>query len=354
VPGLLAEFVDSFKPDVLHSHHPFLLGDSALRLAWSRRLPLVFTYHTMYEQYTHYVPLASDALKRFVIQMSTDYCNLCTHVIAPSESVATVLRERGVITPITSIPSGIDAALFASGDGKGFRRRFKIPEEAAVIGHVGRLAPEKNLDYLAEAVGRYLHDRPRAEFLVVGSGDAQDSMQRVLSEYANSNQIVFSGKQTGQDLADAYAAMDVFAFSSQSETQGMVLAEAMAAGVPAVALDAPGAREIVNERNGVLLDASASPQEFAEAIAAIANDGLRRKKLSGGAKQTAAEFSLDKCADRMLTLYDQLTPDGADKRAWDVDPWDRLLGRLEIEWNLLVEKTSALAAAAAIETEATK
>ena len=73
---------------MLHSHHPFLLGDSALRLAWSRRLPLVFTHHTMYEQYTHYVPLDSDALKRFAIQMATEYCNLCTHVIAPSESVA--------------------------------------------------------------------------------------------------------------------------------------------------------------------------------------------------------------------------------------------------------------------------
>jgi glycosyltransferase involved in cell wall biosynthesis len=354
VPGLLADFVDSFRPDVLHSHHPFLLGDAALRLAWSRRLPLVFTYHTMYEQYTHYVPLASEALKRFVIQMSTDYCNLCTHVIAPSESVAAVLRERAVITPITSIPTGIDATFYGSGNGKQFRRRFGIPEDATVIGHVGRLAPEKNLDYLAEAVGRYLHDRPKAVFLVVGSGEAMESMQRILRDYANHNQANFADKQTGQDLADAYAAMDAFAFSSQSETQGMVLAEAMAAGVPAVALDAPGAREIVSERNGILLDASASAQEFAEAIAAVADDRARRKKMSDGAKKTAAEFSLQKCADRMLALYERLAPDPSRKTDWDVDPWDRLLGRLEIEWNLLVEKTSALAAAATIETEATR
>src|SRR5919109_613171 len=106
-PGLMADYVDDFKPDILHSHHPFLLGDSALRMAWSRRLPLVFTYHTMYEQYTHYVPLDSEALKRFVIQMSTDYCNLCSHVVAPSESVAVLLRQRGITTPITSIPTGI-------------------------------------------------------------------------------------------------------------------------------------------------------------------------------------------------------------------------------------------------------
>jgi glycosyltransferase involved in cell wall biosynthesis len=354
VPGLLADFVDSFQPDVLHSHHPFLLGDAALRLAWSRRLPLVFTYHTMYEQYTHYVPIASDALKRFVIQMSTDYCNLCTHVVAPSESVAAVLRSRGVITPISTIPTGIDAEFYSSGDGKRFRRRFEIRENSTVVGHVGRLAPEKNLDYLADAVGRYLRGRPHAVFLVVGSGDASESMQRILHDYSDQTQIVFAGKQTGQELADAYAAMDVFVFSSQSETQGMVLAEAMAAGAPAVALDAPGAREIVNERNGLLLDASASAQDFAEAIAAVAEDKSKRESMSEGAKKTAAEFSLQKCADHMLALYARLAPDRSGQREWDVDPWDRLLGRLEIEWNLLVEKTSALAAAATIETEATK
>jgi glycosyltransferase involved in cell wall biosynthesis len=354
VPGLLADFVDSFRPDVLHSHHPFLLGDSALRLAWSRRLPLVFTYHTMYEQYTHYVPLSSDALKRFVVQMSTEYCNLCTHVVAPSESVAAVLRERGVITPITSIPSGVDPNFYGRGDGIRFRRRFKIPYNATVIGHVGRLAPEKNLDYLAEATGRYLQDRRQAVFLVVGSGEASESMQRILNEYADSSQLVFADKQTGQDLADAYAAMDVFVFSSQSETQGMVLAEAMSAGVPAVALDAPGAREIVNDRNGILLDAAASTQKFAETIGTVADDRARRKQMSERAKQTANEFSLQKCADQMLGLYERLIVDRSRGSVWDVDPWDRLLGRLEIEWNLLVEKTTALAAAAAIETDATK
>jgi 1,2-diacylglycerol 3-alpha-glucosyltransferase len=351
VPGLLADFVDYFRPDVLHSHHPFLLGDAALRLAWSRRLPLVFTYHTMYEQYTHYVPLASDALKRFVIQMSTEYCNLCTHVIAPSESVAAVLRERGVTAPITSIPSGIDPNFYSRGDGNRFRRRFNIERSATVIGHVGRLAPEKNLEYLADALGRYLEDHSNAVFVIVGSGDAGESMERILQEYARPRQVVMAGKQTGKDLADAYAAMDVFVFSSQSETQGMVLAEAMAAGVPAVALDAPGAREIVDERNGILLSATASTEEFAAAIARVAGDRNLRTQLSDGAKRTADDFSLQKCADQMLGLYERLVGDYSRPVEADPGPWDRLLGRLEIEWNLLVEKTSALAAAA---TESTK
>jgi glycosyltransferase involved in cell wall biosynthesis len=352
-PGLLADFVDDFRPDILHSHHPFLLGDSAMRLAWSRRLPLVFTYHTMYEQYTHYVPLNSDALKRFVIQMTTEYCNLCTHVVAPSESVAKVLRERGVVNPVTAIPTGINAEFFCCGDGGQFRRRYAIDEKAMVVGHVGRLAAEKNLDYLADAVGLFLSEHADAVFLVVGNGDARESMDLILHQHARPEQTVMAGTQTGRDLANAYAAMDVFAFSSQSETQGMVLAEAMAAGVPAVALDAPGAREIVNEQNGRLLDSGATAAEFAEAIGEVTRDPNYLRQLSDGARQTAADFTLEKCAEQMLNLYERLVRDYSQKADADPGPWDRLLGRLEIEWNLFVEKTSALAAAAS-ETEATR
>jgi 1,2-diacylglycerol 3-alpha-glucosyltransferase len=352
-PGLIAEYVDFFRPEILHSHHPFLLGDSALRIAWARRLPLVFTYHTMYEQYTHYVPLNSDALRRFVIQLTRDYCNLCTHVIAPSESVATMLRERGVTTPITSVPTGIDVEFFAGGNGNRCRQRFRIDERATVVGHVGRIAAEKNLEFLARAVGKFLNQRSNATFLVVGSGEAAEEMERTLLKSAMANQIVMAGCLTGQDLADAYCAMDVFAFSSQSETQGMVLAEAMAARVPAIALDAPGAREIVRDSNGRLLAANATEDEFANALAEVADDRQRLQQMRAAAQQTADEFRVERCADRVLAIYERLAHDFSRSTEADPAPWDRLLGRLEIEWNLLVEKTAALAAVAR-ETEATK
>jgi cell division protein FtsL len=133
----------------------------------------------------------------------------------------------------------------------------------------------------------------------------------------------------------------------------MVLAEAMAAGVPAVALDAPGAREIVNDRNGRLLQRDASEQEFANAIQETVESAERVGVCGRGARDTAREFSLEKCAGRMLDLYQTLVRDYARGPATDSGPWDRLLGRLEIEWNLLVEKTTALAAAAR-ETEVTQ
>jgi glycosyltransferase involved in cell wall biosynthesis len=343
-PGVIAEWLDAFRPDVVHSHHPFLLGDSALRYAGARRLPLVFTHHTLYEQYTHYVPLDSDALKRFVIQMATEYCNLCTHVIAPSESVERLLRDRGVTTPITPLPTGIDLSFFAGGDGCRARQELDIPTDALVVGHLGRLAAEKNLAFLAEAVGEFLAQRPKAVFLVVGSGDYADAMRDILSAHANSRQIVMPGARTGQPLADAYAAMDVFAFSSQSETQGMVLAEAMAAGTPVVALDGPGVRDVLTDQRGRLLPADASEKQFADALLDLTADRDRLKALGTKTRETINDFGLDCCADRLEQLYQHLNSEFGHGPEADPGPWDRLLARMEIEWKLVTEKTAALAA----------
>lgn len=344
-PGLIADYLDEFKPDVVHSHHPFLLGDSALRYSWARRLPLVFTHHTLYEQYTHYVPLDSEALKRFVVQMATDYCNLCTHVIAPSASIERLLGERGVTTPITAIPTGIDLELFSGGRWERALAAFDIPDNALVVGHVGRLAAEKNLDFLAHALAIFLANHRDAVFLVVGSGDHAEAMQGILAASADPRQIRLVGNRTGQDLADAYAAMEAFAFSSQSETQGMVLAEAMAAGAPVVALDGPGVRDVVTEKNGRLLAGDATPAEFAAAIEQIIGDPDNLTAMSAEAQHSVERFGLDSCADRLVGLYDQLASEFSERPDADPGPWDRLLGRMEVEWNLLAEKTSALAAA---------
>jgi glycosyltransferase involved in cell wall biosynthesis len=352
-PGMIAEFLDAFRPEVIHSHHPFLLGDSALRYAWARELPLVFTHHTLYEQYTRYVPLDSEALKRVAIQMAVEYCNLCTHVIAPSESVQKLLTERGVVTPTTVIPTGIDLDFFSSGNRRRLLAVHGIPDDALVIGHVGRLAGEKNLEFLARAMGLYLSRHPEAVFLVVGSGDQQEAFKTALETRAKPEQIHLIGKKTGQDLADAYAAMDVFVFSSQSETQGMVLAEAMAAGAPVVALDGPGVRDVVARDNGRLLPGDASEEQFARAVEEVTSDPRRLRRLCQQARKSIEEFSLEHCADRLIALYESLAAAAATRRATDPSPWDRLLNRLEVEWNLLAQKATALAAAVS-PTDATR
>ncbi len=156
VSGLLSDTLNAFQPEIVHAHHPFLLGMTAMRIARYQHLPLVFTHHTLYEQYTHYVPGNSPLLQRFAIQLVTHYANLSDMVFAPSESIAALLVERGVRTPISVVPTGVELHRFAQGDGAGFRRKMGIPENAFVVGHIGRLAPEKNLPFLATSIARFI------------------------------------------------------------------------------------------------------------------------------------------------------------------------------------------------------
>ncbi|MCL4693946.1 MAG: glycosyltransferase, partial [Candidatus Hydrogenedentes bacterium] len=254
VPLLLKNALDEFEPDIIHSHHPFLLGDVALRQAASRQLPLVFTHHTMYEHYTHYVPGDADVLQALAREMCAVYAGRCDHVIAPSSSVKEVLHDHDVETPITVIPTGVDTEQFASGDGAAFRREHGIPEDAFVVGHLGRLAPEKNLRFLTEAAIDFLQCREQAHLLVVGDGPEREAIADMTADAGVADRTHLTGALDGQKVVDAYHAMDVFAFASKSETQGMVLIEAMAAGTPVVALEAFGVCDVLRDReNGVLV-----------------------------------------------------------------------------------------------------
>lgn len=351
-PGLIRDFMADFAPDIVHSHHPFLLGDAALREASKMHVPIVFTHHTLYERYTHYVPLDSDGLKRAAIQMATEYCNLCDAVIAPSDSIARLLVHREVVTPIEVIPTGIDTVAFGRGRNGRFRKSHGIPEDVPVVGHVGRLAREKNLPFLAEAVAGFLATHPTAVFLLVGDGDCLPEILEILSAF--SDRVIHPGRLTGDELTDAYAAIDCFAFTSQTETQGMVLAEAMAASTPVVALDGPGVREILaNGENGILLPATATAAEFATALATLVDDHEHCLKCANRARETAMEYDTVPCVDRVLHLYEALVAGYAQNSSVELAGWDRVLAVMEIEWGLLAAKFSA-AVAVVVETPATE
>lgn len=344
IPGLLRDELERFDPHIVHSHHPFLLGDTALRAAGAREIPLVFTHHTMYEHYTHYVPGDSPVMRRFAVELDVQYCNLCDHIIAPSESVADVLKKRGVSAPITSIPTGVDVDRLASGDGAAARRRMGIPAEARVIGHVGRLAEEKNLGFLAEAMAGCLEETPDACALIVGGGPSEADIRAAFKDRVGDDRLHMPGVLSGDGLMDAYAAMDVFAFASKSETQGMVLAEAMAAGVPVVALDAPGARELVRDgENGRLLK-DEDVVRFAAALREICSaEDDRRCALSEAARATADSVSRDACVKRIENVYS--TVERKPRRSGRIDAagFDEIRRALETEWRLWSSRLSAAA-----------
>ena len=345
----LGEAVDAFRPDIVHAQHPFLLGITALRLARHRGLPLVFTHHTLYEQYTHYIPGDSPALKRFAIELATRYANLTDRVFAPSESIRDLLQERGVTTPIAVVPTGVRLESFAQGDGLAFRRQTGIPEAACVVGHLGRLAPEKNLEFLGEAVADFMRSNASAHFLVIGTGPSEQAIRDIFAGSGMDERLHIAGILQQQRLADALHAMDLFAFASTSETQGMVLTEAMAAGLPVVALDAPGAREVVRDtQNGRLL-AEATPAAFSAALQwVVERTPAQLRALQQAALATADAFSIPRTADKALACYEALASGARADAGSDELRWEDVRTFMRTEWEIL--KSVAQASDAALGT----
>jgi 1,2-diacylglycerol 3-alpha-glucosyltransferase len=346
LPFIIDMKINEFKPEVIHSHHPYLLGDSAVRVAFRRNLPIVFTHHTLYEEYIYHVAPDSKVMKRMVVHLSTEFANLCNRVVAPSESIADLIAKRGVKTPIAVIPTGVDFDFFRSGRGTDFRRLHDIPTDALVIGHLGRLAAEKNLEYLCESVIKTLKKIPhQARFLVVGAGPNENLFQEMFNKEGLEDRLVMTGKQTGQNLADAYNAMDLFVFSSKTETQGMVLVEAMAAGIPVIALDASGTREVVVDNyNGRLLPENTSSEVFAETIIDFFKGKYDADSWHKAAEGMAREFSRELSVEKLIRLYQSVREEKLQGASEEnaLDPWDKLLRSLKTESAIISQKANVI------------
>jgi glycosyltransferase involved in cell wall biosynthesis/pimeloyl-ACP methyl ester carboxylesterase len=335
VSGLLTRYMREFSPDILHSHSPFFIGDFAVRLSRQHATPLVLTYHTMFEQYPHDWPVQNEGMKRFLIKYTSGYTNLLDQVIVPSESVRDILLKRGVRTPMEVVPTGIDLERFSKGDRKAFRKQNDIPQEALVIGYAGRLAPEKNLGFLTNCLVEVLKKDPRIHILVVGQGPSEKMIKDIFSQAGFEKRLHLTGALHYQHLVDAYFAMDLFAFASLSETQGMVLVEAMAASVPVVALDAPGAREVVVDHiNGRLLN-EMDQQSFIDALLWVLHRPSEELQIiKNAARKTAQKYPIDSTAKHMLEIYEKIRLKKSISLGKRNSSQYLFLWRIKTEWDL--------------------
>lgn len=344
----LSDVLDEFEPDIIHSHHPFLLGDTALKAAYTRELPIVFTHHTLYEQYTNYLPFDGDFTKKAAIELATSFANTCSLVFAPSKSIADLIQSRGVEVPIVVQPTGIDIESAKSGNGDRFRKKYGIESGTLLIGHVGRIAAEKNLEYLTNAVCEALTQCKQARFVLVGSGDLEKRIKEIVEERGLTDQFVPTGSLQGQELSDAYAAFHVFAFASQSETQGLVLAEAMAGGSPVVALEGPGVGDILEQgKNGLLLPANSDEGAFAKELLSVLNTSSEnRAAFQKHALVTAESLSLQNTAQSALRHYKNAIGNHMPRvDSTGIEEFDKLIAGFEGELELLKVRASTVAAA---------
>ncbi|MCX7625613.1 MAG: glycosyltransferase family 4 protein [Candidatus Sumerlaeaceae bacterium] len=295
--------------DIVHVHHPFLLGMSGLQLARAYDAPVVFTYHTQYEKYIHYLPFPEKMTAELAVRLATRFSNSCDAVIAPSSDIKKVLVERGVEVPIFVIPTGVDLRRFRGGDSTYLQRLIGVSVETPLILTVSRLAKEKNIGFLIEAFSRLCAYERSAHMVLVGDGDYRSQLEKLAIERGIAERTHFVGALSGRNLVSAYKSAKVFVFASQTETQGMVVLEAMANGLPVVAVDAPGVRDFVQHAsNGYLVD-DQGVDDFAERIKLLLTTPQLYETLREQARKTARKWSLAVGARKLETVYRQLKRD---------------------------------------------
>jgi 1,2-diacylglycerol 3-alpha-glucosyltransferase len=302
--------------DLIHIQTPFVAHYAGLRAARKLGKPVLATYHTFFEEYLyHYARWLPRAWMRALARrFSRTQCNELDAVIVPSTAMHDQLVGYGVTRPMHVLPTGIPLGRFAAGDRAGFRARLGIAADRPVVLFVGRVAHEKNIGMLIEAVARVRLDIPEILFLITGEGPAVASLRSQVERLGLTDQVRFLGYlDRSRDLPDCYAAADAFIFASRTETQGLVLLEAMAMGLPVVALAAMGTKDILAPRRGCLAPED-SVAGFAEAIRRILQDQPLRARLADEARDFAAEWSDRRMAERLAGLYRSLASGVVDRR----------------------------------------
>ena len=291
--------------DLIHIQTPFAAHYSGLRAARREGVPVLATYHTLFEEYLHhYAPfLPARGLRALARSLSRRQCNALDGVVVPSAAMRTRLSDYGVRRPIHVLPTGIPLARFAGGDRVRFRAEHGIAPGRPVVLFVGRVAHEKNIGFLLEMTAEAVKHRPDLLLLIAGEGPALPALRAQAVQLGLGESVRFTGYlDRHRDLPDCYAAADVFVFASRTETQGLVLLEAMAVGLPVVALAHMGTVDILAPRQGCRV-----PEETPEALAAAVLDVLSEPALAARlgreARALAGDWSDASMARRLADLY---------------------------------------------------
>jgi glycosyltransferase involved in cell wall biosynthesis len=330
----ISNFIDQVLPtlkiDVIHSHHPFLLGQTAATKAHELDVPLVFTFHTRYREYSHYVSLSQEFVKDTISRWLGEYMQQCHHVVVPSESIKQMLTEDyGILEQVSVVPTGIDLRPYRQATGHRVRETQGWGQDKVLIS-IGRLAKEKNWAMLLEAVAEVMRHRSDVRLVIIGDGDDRVELQDIAIDLDMRDRVEFTGKIPFADIPEYLSAADLFCFASTTETQGLVTMEAMAAGLPVVAVEASGTRDVVeNDKEGFLtLNQSDS---LARAIERIVRDDNLRHRFSQAALKNAETFEMKRMGELMVAVYEQALVDHEAKRFVPVDTEKKVFTVLDEE-----------------------
>lgn len=306
--GALSWALDDLRDDafdLVHIHTPFIAHYAGVRFARRAGIPCVATYHTFFEEYLHhYVPVLPRRIGRSIAKAFTrSQCRDVSGLIAPSEPMRDVLLAYGVTTPIHVLPTGLPEDRFKPGVGARFRAEQGLPPHRPLVTYVGRVAHEKNIEFLVNVFADVRNQIPAALFVIAGEGPARESLRQLVARMGLSDSVRFVGYlDRNTALLDCYAAADVFVFASRTETQGLVLLEAMAQGTPVVSTAELGTKFVLKPGCGALVVPESKP-EFAAAVARALQDKSLHDELRVRGRAYAQTWSSRVLAQRLADIY---------------------------------------------------
>ena len=312
----VSPFVDTLLPslklNVIHTHHPILLGQTAASKAKELDLPLVFTFHTQYREYTHYFPIPQENVQEFlkdtVVNWLGEFMQKCQHIVVPTKSMREILvKQYGLEERLTVIPTGIDLQPFEQADGQEVRKQRGWGNDKVLIS-IGRMAPEKNWRTLLEACAIAMQTYPDLRVVLVGDGPELKELKLYAHKLGIGERVEFLGKIPFPQIPALLKAADLFGFASITETQGLVTLEAMAAGLPVAAVEATGTSDVLEDGREGLLTANNSA-ELAQAIVDIASDGRRMQTFKHAALEKASSYDIMMQAKKLVNVYQQAIQD---------------------------------------------
>jgi len=302
----LLPMLKSKKFDLIHIHTPFVAHYAGLKLSKLLKIPVVETYHTFFEDYLHhYLPwipkFAARGLARLI---SKNQCNQVDAIVAPSQPMLDVLRTYGINTKAEVIATGLQEASFNTADSEAFKAKYGIAQNRPMLLYVGRVAFEKNIDFLVRVTQLLTKDIPEVLLVITGEGPAEHCLRALVKTLGIENNVQFIGYlDRNTELNACYKAADIFVFASKSETQGLVLLEAMAQARPVVAIAELGTASILVEGQGAMI-AVDDEAEFAYKVHALLANPVHREHLGERAREYAhSKWSAAKQAERMLAFY---------------------------------------------------
>jgi len=306
--GWVMNHLEKFRAeqyDIIHIQTPFVAHYLGTKLSRLLNIPCIETYHTFFEEYLyHYVPLVPKMLLRMVAKRFSRYQgNSLNGMVVPSHPMLQILKNYGITTHSEVIPTGIEPASFILGDRAAFRKNYNIPQDRPVLLFVGRVAHEKNIGFLLKVLDQVRNDKPDVLFLIAGEGPARENLEKEVRVLDLSDNVMFIGYlDRHTELNSCYRSADIFIFSSRTETQGLVLLEAMAQGVPVVSTAELGTRDVLQEGLGVWI-AREELADFSQKIVKMLGNSAVRKELGAAGRDYAQNWSASKQASRMLAFY---------------------------------------------------